>query len=158
MWSLLSKNPGDAVYGTIAVGALLAAESPRRETYPKTIAAVVVILVLYWAAHSYADVTGQRLESGGRLTLERALATLRHEVTILIGAAVPLLTLLICWAVGTSLSGAVRAAVWTSAAIIVMIEVIAGLRARLTGRQLFVQTLAGGVLGALVLLLRVILH
>ena len=33
-------NPGGLVYGTILVATLLAAESPKRETYAKTVAAV----------------------------------------------------------------------------------------------------------------------
>jgi len=33
--ALILENPGDAIYGAIAVGALLAAETPRRETTPR---------------------------------------------------------------------------------------------------------------------------
>jgi hypothetical protein len=50
--ALILENPGDAVHGAIAVGALLAAETPRRETYAKTAAAVVITLVLCWLAQS----------------------------------------------------------------------------------------------------------
>jgi uncharacterized membrane protein YadS len=48
--ALILENPGDAVCGAIAVGALLAAETPRQETYAKTIAAVIITLLLYWLA------------------------------------------------------------------------------------------------------------
>jgi hypothetical protein len=119
--ALVLENPGDAVYGAIAVGALLAAETPRQETYAKTIAAVIITLVLYWLAHSYADLAGERLRSGGRLTAQALLATMLRELPILIGAAIPLVTLLLCWIVGTGLSAAVLAAVWTSAGIIAQV-------------------------------------
>jgi hypothetical protein len=156
--ALVLENPGDAVYGAIAVGALLAAETPRQETYAKTIAAVVITLVLYWLAHSYADLAGERLRSGARLTAKRLLSTMLRELPILIGAALPLATLLICWIAGTGLSAAVLAAVWTSAAIILAIEIAAGLRGRLRGRQLLSQAFVGAFLGSLIILLRAVLH
>ncbi len=156
--ALVLDNPGDAVYGAIAVGALLAAESPRRETYAKTVAAVVITLLLYWLAHSYADLAGERLRSGARLTTGRLLGTMLHELPILIGAAIPMATLLICWIAGAGLSGAVFAAVWTSAGIVLVIELAAGLRGRLRGRQLLAQAVVGALLGPLIILLRGVLH
>jgi hypothetical protein len=45
-----------------------------------------------------------------------------HELTILIGGAIPLVALLICWAAGLTLTGAVRVASWTSAAMVVITE------------------------------------
>ena len=44
----MPTNPGRLVYGTIAVGALLAAESARQETYVETVFAVAITLLLYW--------------------------------------------------------------------------------------------------------------
>lgn len=155
---LILDNPGDAVYGAIAVGALLAAETPRRETYAKTVAAVVITLLLYWLAHSYADLAGERLRSGARLTARSLLATMLRELPILIGAAIPLATLLICWVAGTGLSVAVIAAVWTSAGIVLAIELAAGLRGHLRGRELLSQAFVGAVLGSLIILLRSVLH
>lgn len=156
--ALILENPGDAVYGAIAVGALLAAETARQETYAKTIAAVVITLLLYWLAHSYADLAGERLRSGARLTARGLLATMLRELPILIGAAIPLVTLLVCWIAGAGLSAAIIAAVWTSAAIVFAIEIAAGVRGRLPGRQLLAQALVGALLGSLIILLRGVLH
>lgn len=156
--ALVLENPGDAVYGAIAVGALLAAETPRRETYAKTVAAVIITLLLYWLAHSYADLAGARLRSGARLTARALLATMLRELPILVGAAIPLGTLLICWVAGTGLSAAVLAAVWTSAGIVLAIELAAGLRGRLRGWQLLSQAFVGALLGSLIILLRGVLH
>ncbi len=155
---LILQNPGDAVYGTIAVGALLAAESARQETYLETVVAVVITLVLYWLAHSYAELVERRLEQEAKLTVARALDTLTHEFPILLGAAVPLLTLLIWWATGASLSSAVSAAVWTSAAIVVAVEAVSAVHARLKGRELLAQVLVGAVVGLLIVALKVLLH
>jgi hypothetical protein len=59
---------------------------------------------------------------------------------------------------GTALSPAVTVAVWTAVAMIVATEVLLGVRAELTGRQLVIQTGMGVLLGLLVVALRVLLH
>lgn len=156
--ALILRNLEGAVYGTIAVGALLAVESARQETYLKTIAAVVITQLLYWLAHSYSDLAASRLRSGGQLTVSGLARMMVEELPILIGAAIPLLVLLIFWAGGASLTGAINAAIWTSAAIILVIELAAGIRARLAPPQLIVQALAGALLGSLIIALRGILH
>jgi hypothetical protein len=81
-----------------------------------------------------------------------------HELPLLAGATIPLAILLICWAAGTRLSAAVIAALWTSAAIVVTIELSAGIRGRLGARQFLAQVLVGAVLGSLVIFLKVVLH
>jgi hypothetical protein len=157
-FGLILNNPGSAIYGTIAVGALLAAESVRRETYGKNIEAVVITLLIYWLAHAYADLAAVRLRSGARLTIGGLGKTMLHELPLLAGATIPLAILLICWAAGTRLSAAVIAALWTSAAIVVTIELSAGIRGRLGARQFLAQVLVGAVLGSLVIFLKVVLH
>jgi hypothetical protein len=151
-------NPGALVYGTIAVGALLAAESARRETYPKTLVAVGVTLLLYWLAHSYAEYTGHRLRSTEPLKLDELTHSALAELSVLIGAGVPLIELVVFWAAGVDLEDAVRWSIYSSAAIICLIELVAGLRADLSGRELLSQTAFGAVLGGLIIALRVILQ
>jgi hypothetical protein len=151
-------NLAGAVYGTIAVAALLAAESARQETYPRTVTAVVITLLLYWLAHSYSELAGQRLERHEKLTFSALWKTMVHEVPILVGAVLPLTAILIEWLVGASLAAAVGAAVWTSAVIIMAIEVVIGVRAELSGRELVAQATIGAVLGLFVIALRLLLH
>lgn len=151
-------NPGAAVYGTIIVGALLAAESAKRETYAASVGAVAIALLVYWLAHTYSEFTGDALERRQRLTLDGLARTLMHELTIVAGAAIPLLALLICWIAGVRLTTAVAVAVWTSAATIVMIEVVAGVRAHLPTRALVAQIAVGTLFGLLVIALELVLH
>jgi VIT1/CCC1 family predicted Fe2+/Mn2+ transporter len=151
-------NPAGLVYGTIAVAALLAAESARRETYVRTVGAVLITLVLYWLAYSYAEFTARRLRDQGRFTIAALAQTARHELSILIGATLPLLAVLILWAAGERLTAAVTAAIWTSAVTIVVIEAAIAIRARLPGRDVLRQTAMGAFLGLLVIALRVVLH
>jgi hypothetical protein len=56
------------VYGTITMGALLAAESARGESFRRTVEASVLALGLVWAAHAYAAVLGHRLARPGTRT------------------------------------------------------------------------------------------
>jgi hypothetical protein len=46
--SLAARNVEGAVYGTVVVGVLLAAEDPRRVGYPETVEAALLVLTLYW--------------------------------------------------------------------------------------------------------------
>ena len=115
-------------------------------------------MVLYWLAHSYAEYTGERLSDSEHFTFGAYISSARRELSVLYGAAVPLLALLVCWAVGAELSTGVAIGVWSSAIVIVAIELVAGLRAQLSVADLAKQTAFGALLGVLVLLLRVVLH
>lgn len=158
MTSPVPANPAGLVYGTIAVGALLAAESARRETYLRTVGAVAITMLLYWLAHSYAEFTARRLREHGRFTFDGLARTAAHELSVLAGAALPLLMVLSLWVTGARLSVAVTAAIWTSASVIVAIEAVIGIRADLARADLVRQTVMGALLGLLVIALRLVLH
>ena len=149
---------GAIVYGTIAVGVLLAAESVKRETYAETIGAVAIAILLYWLSHAYSDFTEYRLKHNQRLTLDGLARTLAHELRIVVGAAIPLLALLICWVAGVGLASAVTAAIWTAAATIVAVEVAAGVRAELSPAALAAQVAVGTMFGLLVIAIKLLLH
>ena len=154
----MPTNPAGLVYGTLAVGALLAAESARRETYARTVGAVVVTLLLYWLAYSYAEFTAIRLREHQRFTAAGLGRIAARELSVLLGAALPLLVVLGLWVGRVRLTAAVTAAIWTSAMTIVAIEATIAVRARLPRRELVLQTAVGVVLGLLVIVLRVLLH
>jgi hypothetical protein len=147
-----------AIYGTMTVGALLAAESAGSETYFETVIAVLITLVIYWFAHSYAEFAAERLKEREPLRFAPLGRIMFHQLPILFGAAIPLVTVLVLWAASASLSTAVTAAVWTSAVTVVLIETIAAVRAKRTGRELALQAMFGGLLGLLIIVLRLVLH
>lgn len=154
----LSSNPGALVYGTILVATLLAAESPRRETYVNTLAAVVIALLIYWLSIAYSEVTGERIRHEEPFSVAAFRSAAVHERPVMYGAIGPLLVLVVCWAAGAELGTAVEIAIWAAAAIIVATEVAIGIRADLTGRQLVIQTGMGVILGLSAEALRVLLH
>jgi hypothetical protein len=146
------------VYGMITVGALLDAESAYAETYGETVAAIAIAMLLVWLAHSYAKLTGRRFDKREPLTVSGIWDTAAHELGILTGAAIPLLAVLIAWAASARLGDAVSAGIWTAAAVLVLIELIAGLRAKLSGKGLAIQVAFGSLLGVLVIAIKIILH
>ncbi len=154
----MPANPGGLVYGTILVATLLAAESPKRETYLKTVGAVVIALIVYWLSMTYAQLTGERIRDDEPFKPAALAQAGADELPVIYGALGPLLALVVCWAAGAGLSTGVSVAIWTSVAMIIATEVVLGVRAELTGKQLVVQTGMGVLLGLLVVALRVLLH
>ncbi len=157
-WVEPEDNPSGVIYGAIAVGAVLAAESTRRETFPDTIEATALVLGLYWLAHTYATTVGDRLKTRATLSAGRLWRALLHEAAIVKGAAIPIAVLAVLWAAGVSLQTGVTVALWASATSLVVFEAIATVRSRITGLQRVAQIVIGTLLGAGVLLVRVVLH
>ena len=147
-----------AIYGLMTVGALLAAESAASETYAETVGAVVITMLVYWLAHSYAEFASHRLKDREPARFAELGRIMGKQVPILLGAAIPLIALLIDWAVGASLDTAVITALVTAAVVVTLIEVMAGVRAKQSGRELVLQTLFGALLGLLIIALRLVLH
>ena len=152
------RTTGAVLYGTIMIGALLAAESARQENYADTVGAVAIAMMLYWLVHAYTRDTDRRVELRQPLTFGALVQTLAQELMIVAGAVPSLVALLICWAAGASLSTAVNAGVYTSAGIIVLVEVWAAIRAELSGRELVAQISFGAFFGLLVVIMNVVLR
>lgn len=149
---------GAGIYGLMTVGALLAAESASSETYAETVVAVVLTMLAYWFAHSYAEFASERLKDREPARLSELVHIMGEQVTILFGAAIPLVALLVDWAVGASLETAVITALITAAVMVMLIEVAAGVRAKQSGRDLVQQCAFGALLGVLIIALRLVLH
>ena len=154
----IPENAAGLVYGIILVATLLSAESAIRQTYAKTVAGVLIALTTYWLALTYARFTGRRLEEkeGASLLLLGRAAV--HELTVLYGALVPLVSLLILWVAGATLDTAVLWSIIVADVAMIGAEVFIGVRAELKGLELLGQVVIGAVLGALVLGLRLLLH
>jgi hypothetical protein len=157
-WIVPERNPAGAVYGLITVGALLAAESGLRETYPETVGSATIAVVLYWFAHSYADVLGLRLSEQRRLAWWELWHTFVQDWAIARGAAAPLVALLVAWVTRAGQSTAITAAVWTAAVSLIAFEVAAGIRSRAKPLELAIEVLVGATMGLALLALRALLH
>lgn len=157
-WIVPGENPAGAVYGTIVIGALLAAESGRHEGYPDAVGSTLIALGMYWLAHAYAEVLGRRLASHERLTAVALRDALARDWAIVRGAAIPLLALLLAWALGAARETAVTAALWSTVASLVAFELLAGVRAHATRGELAIEGGVGIAMGVAILALKVLLH
>lgn len=157
-WIVPERNPAGAVYGLLAIGALLAAESGLKDTYPETVGSAAIAVTLYWFARSYADVLGLRLTERRRVGWTELWHTFVQDWTIAKGAGVPLGAILVAWAVGASQTTAVAAGVWTVVGSLIAFELAAGLRSRAKPIELVFDVSAGTALGLGILVLRVLLH
>ncbi|MFI4992684.1 MAG: hypothetical protein ACHQCH_03570 [Solirubrobacterales bacterium] len=146
------------IYGVIAIGALLAAESGLHESYLDTAGSAVIALLLYWLAHAYARVLGHRLQTHERLSAKGLGRALLENWTIARGACIPLLALLLAWAVGATQATGVEVALWTAVASLIAFELLAGIRARATPGELVLEASVGITMGLAILLLKVVLH
>jgi hypothetical protein len=157
-WVVPDVNPAGVVYGIILIGALLAAESGEHDSFLDMFISAVIAAALYWVAHAYAELLGERVTAGERLTAAGLGRALVHDWTIVRGAAVPLAVLAISWAAGASQQTGATAAMWSAIATLVAFELIAGLRAHSSGRELALNAGVGASMGIAILALKIVLR
>ena len=153
-----SANASGVVYGVIVIGALLAAESGRHESYLDTLLSAALAAALYWLAHAYASVLGRRLTEDERLSASALGRALAHDWSLIRGAAIPLFALVIAWLAGARQETAVTVALWSAIASLVVFELIAGLRSRASAGELVLEVGVGLAMGMGILALKIILH
>jgi hypothetical protein len=147
-----------AVYGTVMVGVLLAAEDSHREGYPETIGAAAVVLALYWPMSLHTHTLGIRLRTRGRLNLKLLWHRCAHELAMVEGAFVPVLALLTAWVAGATVTSGVTVALWATVLSVVILEVAAAWEARLRPQEVWLQAAVGAVMGLAIIALKLILH
>jgi hypothetical protein len=156
-WVAPEENPAGTIYGVITVGALLAAEGAIHDTYVETVGSVAVAMSLYGFAHAYSLQLGERLLAHARLSWQALLGILTAAFAVIKGASLPLLTLLIAWAVGASQATAVTAAVWTAIVSLIALELAAGIRAHEGALALTLDVVVGVAMGLGILALKAII-
>jgi hypothetical protein len=157
-WIVPKRYPQGAVYGTITIGTLLAAESGLHDSFADTVASLVIAVVLYWFAHSYADVLGLRLSQERLISWGELWDTFAQDWSIVRGAGAPLLALLVAWVVGAGKETALAAGLWTAVASLIVFELAAGIRSRAKPVEVALEVLVGATMGLALLLLRALLH
>ena len=157
-WIQPGDKPGEVAYGTIAVGLLIAAEDPAVETYPKLVEGTIVAIALYWFAHSYAHILGQRFRTRRPPSRHEIMNAFTRESALVWGATTPLLALLASWFIGAQLETTVTAALATAALTLFSFEFIAGIRAGLSHIALAGNAIIGACLGAALFAIKIILH
>lgn len=152
-WLGLGSNPAGVIFGTITVGAVLAGENAKGETVATSVEAAMLVVGLFWVVHAWSDDTGDRLEQRRQLRWRPVAAALEHQASILRAVLLPVLALVIAGLAGASDATALWVGTVTCAVSLVVIELVAALRNRLSARQVLVETAAGAAFGCALLAL-----
>jgi hypothetical protein len=147
-----------AIYGLILIGSLMAAESYKHETHLDVLLSALITLVVYWLAHAYSLALGRRIEGSEMLSLRSLREGLTDSASVMQGAIVPVLALLVAWGAGASSQTAIDAALWSTVAALIALELVAGLRAKERLLELVLSCCVGAGIGVAVLALKVLLH
>lgn len=147
-----------AIYGLILVGALMAAESYKNGSHFDVLLSAAITSVVYWLAHAYSLALGRRIERSEALSARSMLDGLSDSASVLKGAMMPLLGLLVGWGAGASSQTAIDIALWSTVGMLVGLELIAGVRAKQRPLELLLSCCVGAGMGAAVLALKSLLH
>jgi membrane protein YqaA with SNARE-associated domain len=157
-WVLRGGAPERVVYGTILVGALIAAESGVHDGYVDKVGSTLLAMSIYWLAHSYSTILGRRIGGGEQLTVGALRRAMAHDWGIVRGASIPLLALLVCWLAGATQETGVSVAVWATIASLIAFELLAGIRSHSTRRELAFECGVGMAMGVAILALKSLAH
>ena len=119
---------------------------------------VLTTQCVYWLAHTYSELVGERVTSGQRPRRRQVLHVLRDAWPLMSASFAPLVTVIATWLLGVSANTAVLVGLWAGIAILAGWALFAGRRAKLRSLELLLYALLSGVFGTAILLLKVVLH
>jgi len=149
-----AEGTAAGIYGIIVSSAVLV--TAHADAAYKLDIIVVVTLLIYWLAERYARVVAERIHEGHRPGWQAVRDQLTRGWEIMSASLVPLLVLLLARGVGAGMNLAILLALITSTLLLGL----AGWRmgARLTQRERLVSTLVAAMFGAIMVVLKILLH
>ncbi len=156
-WIDPEDHPQGVVYGIVVVGSVVAAESAHVSGPWQDIGAAVIVLVIYWLAHSYAEILGTRFATSSSLTMKEMRGIVRHEGAILRGAALPIVAMMIAALLGAGTLRVDEVGIAVDVAALMAFAILGGLRAQLAPLALVGQSAVALVFGLMIALLRSLL-
>jgi hypothetical protein len=148
-----------AVYGSIVAAGLVAA---LRETHASSVASAVSLLStmgVFWLAHAWAEITGERIHHGRRFAPQLAVEIARSEWPLVEAAFGPTVVLFLGWAGLLSDRNALTAALVVCALQLMSWAFVVGMRAYDRWYYAALGALGNGLLAlALVVLESIVLH
>ncbi|WP_239154675.1 hypothetical protein [Amycolatopsis sp. FDAARGOS 1241] len=150
---IAGRRRAAGIYGAIVTAAILTAAGGRIPTGALALA-VVVTLIVYWAAEEYAELLGQQVERGKLPTARHVRTELAVTWPMVSASYGPLLALLAAWLAGASDTVAANTGLVVAVVLLVYHAWSAGRAAQLRGRQLIVTTFSAAALGILMIVLK----
>jgi hypothetical protein len=153
-------NPARAIYGTILVMAVITALSHDDSvTSGQLIAGVLATTFVFWIAHVYAEVLGNRVEGGsGVPSLANIATAARGEWPLVEASLLPVLSLLLGVVGLVKTDTAVTIAIGVGVVELFGYGILAGRRLELSPGATIVVGMINGFLGLLIVLLKVLVH
>ncbi|BFU43234.1 hypothetical protein [Krasilnikovia sp. MM14-A1004] len=144
------------IYGVIISAAVMAAA--HQPTVPATVVAVLVTLVIYWAAERYARIVAERIHVGHRPRWHSLRQQLTGGWEMVTASLFPLLVLMIAYWFGATQRTSIFWALITSTVLLCIAGWRVGRNGRLTTRERLVSSAIAGVFGLTMIALKSILH
>jgi hypothetical protein len=157
LWALdPDENPGSLIYGLLTVGAVISAESGTTLHQGREILTAAAAVILYFLIHAYSTLLGNRLNGAGVLGSRELGRALRDESAILRGASVPVLAMVLALLLGANANTMEWVGILTAVFLLVLFEILAGLRSHLDRRWAWLQAAIGAGFGLLLAMLKVL--
>jgi hypothetical protein len=152
-------NLARAIYGYILATSLVAAFSEDDDLSTTEVAVYVFVTgLVFWLAHVYASLLGERYAAGRRLTRSEIGAEFYAEWP-LVQAFIPSIAVLLLGTIGLlSDDTAVWLAIAVGLAALLLWSLEIGRRERLSPRELAGMVLVNALFGAAVVVLKVVVH
>jgi hypothetical protein len=156
---LVRADAGGLLYGAIVSGATLGAVSAHADESTRVAAAVLLVTVVYWAAHLYVHTLTQQLEgSDRRLWFHRIAGSAREEAGVLVGA-LPIVAVYLALVVfGASPTAAGFGALTFLIVLLFGVGYLGATQAGLSGRTALAEAMLAGFFGVLIVMMKGLLH
>jgi hypothetical protein len=152
--SVAGRHRAANIYGTIITAAVMASAGDHLRTLTLA-AAVVVTLVVYWLAEEYAELLGEQARAGRLPSRPEIRASLSMSWPMVTASLVPVGSLVVARIAGLSASDAADVGLGVAIVLLAAHAFSAGKAAQLKGIQLGAVTLFAGLLGLVMVSLKV---
>jgi hypothetical protein len=153
----LHRRQAAYLYGLIVSGAVLATSGDSSSLTRVTVGLVLTLLI-YWAAETYAHLMAARMVHRGDLTRAERWQIAADGWPLVTACAVPVVLLLVEAVLGVETGRAVQVALLVNAAVLVLVGYAMSRASGLTGWRLVFSATLAGLLGLAVVALKALLH
>ena len=145
------------IYGTIVTAAVIAAGGNQLSTAALE-ATVLVTLVVYWIAEQYAELLGEHAHAGRLPSMSVVRSSLAAAWPMVSASFIPLISLAAARLLGASAPAAADVALGVTLVMLLTHGYAAGRVAGLHGARLILVTATAGLLGVVMVVLKVVLQ
>jgi hypothetical protein len=151
-----AEETAAGIYGVIVGAAVMAASHAERAT--QLARAVIVTLLVYWAAERYARLVAERIHEGHRPSWVEVRRQLTSGWDMITASMLPVAVLLLLKVLGLDLETAIIGALTASTAVLAYAGWHVGRHGKLTIGERFVSALVAGAFGGVLIMGKTLLH